>query len=633
MNLLCKLFAGSYENLWKAIIRPNRDQYTTKDLGPFKFELNSKNYKRTDIIIHNKRNMKLKCSFWEPFDEEREYDQLPCVIYLHGNSSSRLEALGIIKNLLPLNITVFAFDFSGSGKSDGDYISLGWHESDDVECVINFLKKTNKVSTIGLWGRSMGAVTALIYGNRGSNNLSAILLDSAFYSLKKLIEELIERSIKIPNFIINPMIETIRKTVLEKADFDIMEIEPYKFVTNCNMPALFCHAKEDSLINSHHCKDLYDIYPGEKNIYFLNGDHNTQREKEFKNTGSLFFYHNLNLNDLKINQNENYLLNNTINNNSSINNYNNLYNSYKSKTNLKLDNFNIDNNLKDNVNEKDENEKGIITEYSSIKNSNYFQKYSCNDLNEINKQNKKLILSSEIKDILKLSKNSSEKNIKKSNDIKTLKPVNFKDIKKLRTSSSTQNIYFKKNVYNPFTKVNTRINPLVNNCNLLDEMQLLKNKINYNNRYNNYGMITPTKNNNFYSESIRNSSNNQNLSNLTNMNIKKNNNNIINMNKNPFLFKFTMKKSVENEKQQKASFQNQFSNSLSIKKYSVKPNFEKKWVIFEGINPYLKENKDYFKNKILKKENSVEDDNTIKNDETVMDFKEENLFKKKNFKK
>ena len=171
-------------------------------------------------------------------------------------------------------------------------------------------------------------------------------------------------------------------------------------------------------------------------------------------------------------------------------------------------------------------------------------------------------------------------------------------------------------------------------------MQLLKNKINYNNRYNNYGMITPTKNNNFYSESIRNSSNNlsmkdqnQNLSNLTNMNIKKNNNNIINMNKNPFLFKFTMKKSVENEKQQKASFQNQFSNSLSIKKYSVKPNFEKKWVIFEGINPYLKENKDYFKNKILKKENSVEDDNTIKNDETVMDFKEENLFKKKNFKK
>lgn len=30
--------------------------------------------------------------------------------------------------LLPSNITVFAFDFSGSGLSDGEYVSLGWQE-------------------------------------------------------------------------------------------------------------------------------------------------------------------------------------------------------------------------------------------------------------------------------------------------------------------------------------------------------------------------------------------------------------------------------------------------------------------------------------------------------------------------
>ena len=56
MNLLCKLFSGSYDNLWKAIIRPNRDKYSSKDLGPYKFQLNSKNYKRTDLIILNKKN-------------------------------------------------------------------------------------------------------------------------------------------------------------------------------------------------------------------------------------------------------------------------------------------------------------------------------------------------------------------------------------------------------------------------------------------------------------------------------------------------------------------------------------------------------------------------------------------------
>ena len=451
MNLLCKLFSGSYEQLWKIIIRPTRDSYSSKDLGPYKFELHHRNYKRTDLIIHNKRNQKLKCSLWEPFDEEREYDQLPCVIYLHGNSSSRLEALGQLKHLLPLNITVFAFDFSGSGKSEGDYISLGWHESDDVECVINFLKKTNKVSTIGLWGRSMGAVTALIYGSRNNNNVSAILLDSAFYSLKTLIEELIEKAILIPNFIVNSMVEIIRKTILEKAKFDLMDIEPYIFAQKCFIPAFFCHAKEDSLINIHHCYDLYNIYPGQKKIYPLNGDHNTTRQKEFKNTASLFFYHNLNLNDLKNTITEyNSLNSNNEINDSTFNINKNKYNSCKSKKTIQIYNYEgDDNSLKDNVSEKNEDEKRDTTSVSSRNIKSYFQKCSSNDLNEINKKNKKLLLSNEIKDIVKLSTNFPKKNTNKLNVTKLSSLLELKKRKNRQSSLSFKNIYSKKNIHNP----------------------------------------------------------------------------------------------------------------------------------------------------------------------------------------
>ncbi len=41
--------------------------------------------------------------------------------------------------LLPAGITVFALDFSGSGKSEGEYISLGWFERDDVKVVTDHL--------------------------------------------------------------------------------------------------------------------------------------------------------------------------------------------------------------------------------------------------------------------------------------------------------------------------------------------------------------------------------------------------------------------------------------------------------------------------------------------------------------
>ncbi len=33
-----------------------------------------------------------------------------------------------------------AFDFVGSGMSEGEYISLGVHEANDIEIVIDYLK-------------------------------------------------------------------------------------------------------------------------------------------------------------------------------------------------------------------------------------------------------------------------------------------------------------------------------------------------------------------------------------------------------------------------------------------------------------------------------------------------------------
>jgi alpha/beta superfamily hydrolase len=100
-------------------------------------------------------------------------------------------------------ISVFCFDFAGCGLSDGEYISLGWYERDDVEVVVNYLRESNRVSTIGLWGnlksikgRSMGAVTALMHADRDPS-IAALVLDSPFTSLKTLAEELAKTYAKV----------------------------------------------------------------------------------------------------------------------------------------------------------------------------------------------------------------------------------------------------------------------------------------------------------------------------------------------------------------------------------------------------------------------------------------------------
>ena len=361
------------------IIRPNRDEYKEEDLGPEKFKINHKYYKRTDFSITNKRGLKLVCSFWEPFDEEREYTRLPCVIYLHGNSSSRCEAVAEIKYLLPLNITVFAFDFSGCGKSQGEYISLGWYEREDVESVIDYLRKTNKVSTIGLWGRSMGAVTAIMYGDRDPS-VAGMVLDSAFASLKELIEELVKSRVKLPEFILNQATKLVKSTISKKAKFNLDEIEPKKYAVRCFIPALFCHAKNDTFVDQHHCKDLSDVYAGDKNVVYVDGNHNSTRPRYFRDSAAIFFYNTLQCERIKEISDDYNGFKHVVNDNEEIKENNN-------KDEINLNNNTNDFNFQEFNNFNNENEEYMLQQILELSLKEYEGQNKQNNDNNINLNN------------------------------------------------------------------------------------------------------------------------------------------------------------------------------------------------------------------------------------------------------
>lgn len=100
---------------------------------------------------------------FEPVEGERPNAKMPCVIYMHGNASCKLEADSYQSLLLPNGINLFAFDFSGCGNSEGEWVTLGYKEKDDLDTVVNYLHSLGTVSKIGLWGRSMGAATSVMY--------------------------------------------------------------------------------------------------------------------------------------------------------------------------------------------------------------------------------------------------------------------------------------------------------------------------------------------------------------------------------------------------------------------------------------------------------------------------------------
>ena len=293
-------FKFSYESLWKFIIRPPRGNYKESDLGPKVFNRrNNKIYTRTDYTILSKRGFLLKCSFFQQELFSRKPFIMPVIIYLHGNSSSRMEGKKLVEFLFDYDINTFIFDFAGCGLSEGDYISLGYHEKNDLETIIDFVEKLPGVGNIGLWGRSMGAATILLYCHSDSR-IKAICVDSAFADFSTLAQSLVYSYMKIPGFIVKGALIFIRKTILNQNDFDIDELKPILFCSKSFVPAFFIHALADELIPLDHTLQLYEAYAGEKSINIVEGGHNSSRQLHIIRTIAKFFTQYLNDDENKL---------------------------------------------------------------------------------------------------------------------------------------------------------------------------------------------------------------------------------------------------------------------------------------------------------------------------------------------
>ena len=83
------------------------------------------------------------------------------------------------------------YDAAGCGLSEGEYITLGWNEHKDLALVVDHLHSLQKFDKIVLWGRSMGAVTALMYLTEQPSHqekVACAVLDSGFNDLSDLMK-------------------------------------------------------------------------------------------------------------------------------------------------------------------------------------------------------------------------------------------------------------------------------------------------------------------------------------------------------------------------------------------------------------------------------------------------------------
>lgn len=262
------------ELLTQQLVRPRRCAYSLADLGPASFRIHGVIGSREDFVLRNSRGLRLECSWYYPLHNT----PLPCVIYGHGNCGSRLDAADIVRTLLPLGISVATLDFAGSGLSEGEFVSLGYYEKEDIGAIVEYMRQQRRVKTIVLWGRSMGAVAALLYASEDLN-IAFLVLDSPFASLTELIKEQTSRLQWLPSGLSSPLVRQIRKVIAKTVHFDIEAVCPLLVISKCKAPCAFIHAADDVLISIRHSQRLLSLYPNQsKSLHRTTGGHNSARD-------------------------------------------------------------------------------------------------------------------------------------------------------------------------------------------------------------------------------------------------------------------------------------------------------------------------------------------------------------------
>ncbi|PRP75293.1 hypothetical protein PROFUN_15793 [Planoprotostelium fungivorum] len=110
----------------------------------------------------------------------------------------------------------------------------------------------------------MEAATSLFYAE-SHYDLCGLILDSSFSSLRKVSQEIVEKS-QIIKLMVSLGLKIIRRSILNKAKFDINHLEPCQSAAKCFIPgdcslldflnssALFIHASDDNFICIEHTK-------------------------------------------------------------------------------------------------------------------------------------------------------------------------------------------------------------------------------------------------------------------------------------------------------------------------------------------------------------------------------------------
>jgi dipeptidyl aminopeptidase/acylaminoacyl peptidase len=197
----------------------------------------------------------------------------PVIIICHGVGANKSDFTELAVALSRRGYFVLLFDFRAHGESGGSRSSLGYHEQKDIAAALDLLKSRPEVDPkrVGIYGFSMGASTAILAAAR-THAFSAVVVDSAFTSLKDMARSTITGFYHLPSF------PFLYLAVLEYELYfqtEIDSLSPLSVIKDISPAPLFIIAGDgDRLIPAENGRKLFASAKEPKELWVIPGaDH------------------------------------------------------------------------------------------------------------------------------------------------------------------------------------------------------------------------------------------------------------------------------------------------------------------------------------------------------------------------
>lgn len=198
-------------------------------------------------------------------------------IVVHGYGGQSTDMASWTRHFYNKGYNVVTPDLRGHGKSQGDYIGMGWDDRKDMLLWIAKIIQKDPQAEIVLLGVSMGGATVMnTSGEKLPSNVKAIVEDCGFTSTGDVFAYQLKQLYGLPKF---PVLYAANTVVKMRAGYDIFKSSAIKQVAKSKMPILFIHGDKDTFVPFKMLNPLYDAAKVEKEKLIVHGAGHGESEK------------------------------------------------------------------------------------------------------------------------------------------------------------------------------------------------------------------------------------------------------------------------------------------------------------------------------------------------------------------